>query len=1627
MATFNKYHAEVLRILDKFKKASEWPDFIEPLDSLCATFKKYNAGYVPCIPQLIKRLNQLLNPVLPGGIHIKTIDCYNVMLDYISNENLIKDFDVLTIGLFNFSVSCRIIVANKYLDLLEKIVKQLGSKVDSFSKNIIFGFLPFLESESSDFYTKAYNIMAYFSEKVPEKIFFEALWINFIDYPDLRISILNFLNNHKLVVIPDYNLVTKAFCLGLEGDNPFIIRPVLEISNRDFPFRIDISDSNNNGHKSDTDHKNITDQNIITDQNTINDINTTEYINKSIGDLKNLKLDKTPEKTFTETSFTETNYTEGSLSDQQQAVVPQQIVKNIISESVESESKNFEDKSICNSNIIRGVLKIFLKKEVGMHKRAYKWLNILDTFTERDIDYIEKGLRTYLDGTEEELCNFFRIVNTLADKENLIVFLMDRLILDAIKTVMEIDEKRTVESLYFLKKNIRLFLNYSLDEYYRVIYMKLNSIFENLNDKQEYIEEPSDFELESSSDENIAYSNSYSNYNEAEQLINLILYSLNILDAVDQNVISIHLPLLCHLIIKNKNKISHNVFTTLLEIFLEKCEGNITLESKRLSSDLIKAFYQKEVTNELLEISLIGAIAKELGLIEIYRESNEDAIFWADSTLTIQDGVLVWSEAKNVHHISRAKGKYFNFCPSDIQILQKFIQKFGFKDFSEQFLKDLGKYLAYNYKFIDLINTLGFYIDHSLLRVNLWNDFILSQNPKYLAHFEEEFLLPFILEILPTVSLKDICLFLKETLKVQKFYELLLRIATIVDHRSADFLSFILEINDTISLIKFILDRYHSDLENQNTFKYDQTAAILFLLQNLVENEGFIKALMSNNVIHLEKFGNIGIKEALINMLISAMISNQEARSLERLQEITENEGSVIFDYSGNVESTNINRSTIGSDDINSITNITSVTNIDSRNDIRSDDNITINTFKHPIVKYKKGEVDLDSQSRLSLNVSTSNNYKRIYQFIFNIFYKLHKKTVNFNIPDIENVKKIIFDCRKDFYILKKSLFLLGDDVEFIYRACIHYYKPILYIINEMSIRESFFMYLLTSDIKFTVDEMIEAVPYLLQIKTIKKEHVYKKCFDVLVDECINSSALYQKIKGYYRKIDNKLLAIGKIKEDQNEPKNILESGKYSFEAKLKESEISLIADLENKTNLPGIVLVKSGELENIKSLISFLYNKNPSLFVNTMPNNYNSLYIFGIVPFKADLYERLLVSIRIIKLPIEVFQSVTKLLSPEIKESIIKSKAEYIRNIFGIGELNAKTMCMLLELFKSMPSSELLKVIISNILQHIVLKIEKYLRLQYDSFDEEFKILKTIIKHPVLCRVSIAQLRTCCFSLLGSKESRESALDLIHTYLKSNPNCRIFIDAFINHFYKNFFDFGTLVKKSIFYTIASSPNFDAFAIINNLIAGLETSIFSTAQSEEIQRISNLKRMSFLILSQPKNKFSSMSDAFVKVINDLIGSSAEVKIEAIRLSSALILKIDHHYIQTLFPILVADFMITVFTKDLRLVLEIFKFIDISVWLNSSVFVFKSLFVDNHSFFYQLRSQINYESSTDFSIDMQDKKLPNFLAKAFPKISSWSQLTVYLDNAAKYYNYIEFHMVNKDYEAVEEFLILCYKD
>nr|AAI70600.1 hypothetical protein LOC549454 [Xenopus tropicalis]AAI70602.1 hypothetical protein LOC549454 [Xenopus tropicalis] len=89
---YRNYVAAVDKALKNFEYSSEWADLISALGKLNKVLQN-NAKYqvVPRKITIGKRLAQCLHPALPGGVHRKALETYEIIFKIIGPKRLAKD------------------------------------------------------------------------------------------------------------------------------------------------------------------------------------------------------------------------------------------------------------------------------------------------------------------------------------------------------------------------------------------------------------------------------------------------------------------------------------------------------------------------------------------------------------------------------------------------------------------------------------------------------------------------------------------------------------------------------------------------------------------------------------------------------------------------------------------------------------------------------------------------------------------------------------------------------------------------------------------------------------------------------------------------------------------------------------------------------------------------------------------------------------------------------------------------------------------------------------------------------------------------------------------------------------------------------------------------------------------------------------------------------------------------------------------------------------------------------------------------------------------------------------------------------------------------------------------------
>lgn len=94
-----------------------------------------------------------MNPSLPFGVHLKTIECYKQIFETLGTANLGTNIHLYSVGFFPLLPNATINVKKALLDLYEKYFIPLGSYLKPALTGFLNGVLPALE-EGSEFYDR---------------------------------------------------------------------------------------------------------------------------------------------------------------------------------------------------------------------------------------------------------------------------------------------------------------------------------------------------------------------------------------------------------------------------------------------------------------------------------------------------------------------------------------------------------------------------------------------------------------------------------------------------------------------------------------------------------------------------------------------------------------------------------------------------------------------------------------------------------------------------------------------------------------------------------------------------------------------------------------------------------------------------------------------------------------------------------------------------------------------------------------------------------------------------------------------------------------------------------------------------------------------------------------------------------------------------------------------------------------------------------------------------------------------------------------------------------------------------------------------------------------------------------
>ncbi|XP_050391433.1 protein dopey-1 isoform X1 [Patella vulgata] len=193
---YRSYISQVDKALKSFEYTSEWADLISALGKL----NKVLLSHIkyPVIPKKVtigKRLAQCLHPALPGGVHLKALETYDIIFRCIGTQRLAQDLFVYSAGLFPLLNHAAMSVKPELFNIYEKHFVALGKHIKPGLNGLLIGLLPGLE-EGAEYYDKANNLLESFCDAVDKEFFYTCMWECVLSCPSVRLPAITFLLSH---------------------------------------------------------------------------------------------------------------------------------------------------------------------------------------------------------------------------------------------------------------------------------------------------------------------------------------------------------------------------------------------------------------------------------------------------------------------------------------------------------------------------------------------------------------------------------------------------------------------------------------------------------------------------------------------------------------------------------------------------------------------------------------------------------------------------------------------------------------------------------------------------------------------------------------------------------------------------------------------------------------------------------------------------------------------------------------------------------------------------------------------------------------------------------------------------------------------------------------------------------------------------------------------------------------------------------------------------------------------------------------------------------------------------------------------------------------------------------------
>ncbi|KAA8917810.1 hypothetical protein TRICI_000012 [Trichomonascus ciferrii] len=267
-AKWKQFSGNVERALGVWDSVEEWADYISFLGKLLKALRgggSYNN--IPNGPIVACRLSQCLQPGLPSGVHQKALEVYGTVFKMLGADQLYAELGVWLPGILPLMTYASISVKPTLISLYQEHVLTLPALPRHVIKPLILALLPGIDDESSESFDDVFKLLDDIKLKLNDDTHFWAcFFLVIISSADRRLGALAWCNKRlpkfsvqdfaqleraeerrssgkteyktlarqsmsyeaQMATGPDPGLLIRAFCRGLEDEQPLVQRGFLE-------------------------------------------------------------------------------------------------------------------------------------------------------------------------------------------------------------------------------------------------------------------------------------------------------------------------------------------------------------------------------------------------------------------------------------------------------------------------------------------------------------------------------------------------------------------------------------------------------------------------------------------------------------------------------------------------------------------------------------------------------------------------------------------------------------------------------------------------------------------------------------------------------------------------------------------------------------------------------------------------------------------------------------------------------------------------------------------------------------------------------------------------------------------------------------------------------------------------------------------------------------------------------------------------------------------------------------------------------------------------------------------------------------------------------------------------------